>query len=107
MAYFIEKNSAIVRNILAFPAVLVSTAQVFLCKNLERAGFQIVALPQSDGTTLYVSAVYDYTNGAPVLLGTVSVVPGTDLCGGMFSSGCWCDRDPLAEGAAFYLVDYV
>lgn len=107
MAYFTEKNLAIVQKLLRFPAVSNSTLQMYACKSGERAGFQILDLPQTDGTTFRVSQIYDCTKGAPLLLGSISVVPGLDLAGGMFSSGCFCDGDPLDAASQFFLVDYV
>ncbi len=101
MANFTRNTLAVVKNILAFPSVGESTVQMFDCLDGERAGFKIVSLGG-----FYVSQVYDYTTGAGVLLGTVSVLPETDLCGGMFSSGCFCSADPLAADAVFYRVDY-
>lgn len=107
MAYFTRASDAVISYMLMFPSVVVGSAQLFRCKNGERAGFQILALEQSDGSTFYVSAISDYSTGQPVLKGTISVVPGMDLTGGYFSSGCFADGDPLASGASFYRVDYV
>lgn len=107
MAYFTEISKAIVVALMQFPTITTNTAQLFSCKSGERAGFIIKDLPQSDGTVFRVSQVYDYTSGAGILLGTVSVVPGLDLTGGMFSSGCFCSGDPMSAGVTFYQVDYV
>lgn len=107
MAFFIDKDLAVIQKILRFPAVTNSTMNLFACKSGERAGFQILDLPQTDGSVFRVSQIWDYTKGAPVLLGSISVVPGLDLAGGMFSSACFCSGDPLDVTSAFYLVDYV
>lgn len=101
MANFTINSKAVVQSYLAFTTVKESTVQMFDCKDGERAGFRIISL-----NGFHVSQVYDYTTGAGVLLGTVSVLPEVDLCGGMFSSGCFCDRDPFDTEAVFYKVDY-
>lgn len=101
MANFVINTEATVAFLLRFPAVSEGTMQLFDCVNGERAGFRILSL-----NGFYVSQVYDYSTGDGVLLGTVSVLPETDLCGGMFSSGCFCDADPLSSEANFYRVDY-
>jgi len=107
VAYFIRSSDAVISFVLTFPAVQVGTVQLFRCKNGERAGFQILALSQSDGSTFYVSSISDYSTGLPVLKGTIAVLPGVDLAGGYFSSACFADADPLASGTNFYRVDYV
>jgi len=101
MANFKRNSDAQVRALLAFPSVADSTVQMIDCKDGTRAGFRVVDL----GGFL-ASQVFDYSTGIGVLLGTVSALAETDLCGGMFASGVFCDRSPLAAGANFYLVDY-
>lgn len=106
MAYFANNETAVVVNLLTFPAVNENTMQMFNCKNGERGAFKILNLVV-DGVAFMVSQVFDYTTGAPVFLGTVSVIPEIDLTGGMFSSGCFCTGDPTAAGVSFFQVDYV
>lgn len=106
MANFKNETSAIVAAILSFPIVTVSTMQIFKTATGQRAGFQIINLSQADGSVFQISQIFDVTSGTPVLVGTVAVVTGLDLTGGMFSSGCWADGDPLQTGTKFYRVDY-
>ena len=106
MAYFKRNTDAEVKSLLAFPNVAQSTVQLFDCADGKRAGFRIVPL-NVNGVDFLVSQVFDYSSGRGVLLGTVSALAETDLAGGLFASGCFCDRNPLDSGASFYLVDYV
>lgn len=76
---------------------------MFDCVGGERGGFRIITLENG----FRISQVFAYPLGKAVLQGSVSVLPNTDLSGGMFSSGCFCDRDPLDAEAVFYRVDYV
>ncbi len=106
MSYFTSIDDAIVSSTLEFTEISESSMQQFTCKGGEIAGFQIRNLYVM-GSNFQVSQIYDCTTGKPVLQGTVSVVPGIDLTGGYFSSGCFADGDPTAEGTKFYQVDYV
>jgi len=56
---------------------------------------------------LTISQIYDCTSGTPTLIGNASVLPGIDLTGGYFSSGCFPDGDPLDPNTLFFKVDYV
>lgn len=106
MANFKQVSDAMIVKILSFPTISNNTLQLFTCKNNELAGFVIRDLIQTDGSVVRVSQVYSMLNGTPVLIGTVSALPGMDLTGGMFSSGCWSDSDPLDPEATFYRADY-
>lgn len=105
MANFKSIDEAIISAHLEFIAIGDNTIQQFACKNGEIAGFRIIKLPTSSGD-FEVSQIYDYSSGSPVQVGNVSAVAGLDLTGGYFSSGCFCDSDPLSAGANFYKVDY-
>lgn len=105
MSYFASIETAIIASDLLFVPVAQNTLNQFQCKGGEIVGFQIRLLPVPGGT-FAVSQVYDCSSGAPVLEGTVSVVPGLDLTGGLFSSGCFADGDPMAETTKFYRIDY-
>lgn len=104
MAYFTRDSDAIVQKLLSFPSIAESSIQMFDCVSGDRGGFRILSLGDD---AFKVSQVFSYATGRAVLVGTVSVLPNVDLAGGMFSSGCFCDRDPLEANAIFYRVDYV
>lgn len=108
MAYFTRKTLAVVVGLLRFPAIVPGkTLQMFACKGGERAGFMIVDLTSDGGSTsLRVSQVYDCSQLPPTLKGTISVVEGMDLTGGLFTSGCFPDGDPTDSDTTFSKVDY-
>lgn len=106
MAYFIDINQATVVATLEFVNITSGTMQQVRCKNGEVAGFRILSLPVL-GESFLISQIYDCSTGTPVLTGTVSVVPGIDLTGGLFSSGCMAGGDPFDAETRFYKVDYV
>ena len=103
MAYFTRDTDAIVQKLLTFPSVAENTIQMFDCVDGTRGGFRIVTLENG----FRVSQIFSYDTGRAVLQGSVSVVPNTDLAGGLFPSGCFCDRDPLDVDAIFYRFDYL
>lgn len=103
MAYFTRDTDAVVQKLLTFPTVAENTIQMFDCVNGERGGFRVITL--EDGFT--VSQIFAFPEGKAVLQGTVSVLPNIDLAGGLFTSGCFCDSDPLDPEAIFYRVDYI
>ena len=100
MSNFKRAVDAIVVANLEFGSVSLNSINQFTCKNGEIAGFKIIQL---DG--LSVSEIYDCTSGNPVLIGSVSVLPGCDLCGGYFSSGVYPDSD-ISETTKYYKVNY-
>lgn len=102
MSYFIRAQDAVVENNLEFGVITETTMQQFVCKNGEVAGWSIKFLE-----SLMISQIYDCTSGSPVLIGNVSVLPGVDLTGGYFSSGCFPSGDPLDQNTVYYKVDYV
>jgi hypothetical protein len=107
MSNFLNPDAVIVQNQIEFGQVTTSSIQKFTCKDGETAGFQIVQVgTNDDGTPYYVSQVFNCSSGDNVLLYGAAVMPGKDLCGGAFSSGCYPDADPLASGTIFYKVDY-
>ena len=102
MSYFVRAQDAIVNNSLEFGNITENSLQQFLCKSGEVAGWAIKFLG-----TLKISQVYNCSSGEPVLIGNVSVLPGIDLTGGYFSSGCFPSGDPLNEETVYYKIDYV
>jgi len=106
MANFINSSDAVVSAHLGFSEISEDSLQQFQCKGGEIAGFRIRHL-KSGSFDFYISQIYDCSSGENILQGSVSVVPGRDLTGGLFSSGCFPDANPLIEGTIFYKVDYI
>lgn len=105
MSNFASIENAIIAANLNFAPIAENTLNQVICKNGEIAGFQIRLLPVL-GENFQISQIYDCSSGIPVLQGTISVVPGLDLMGGLFSSGCFPDGDPMDQSTKFYQVDY-
>jgi len=105
MANFKSIEDAIVVATLEFTEIGDSTLQQFLCKNGELAGFRIISTDIL-GEEFLICQVYDSSSGVAIQVGNVSVIPGIDLTGGYFSSGCFCNGDPFAEDTRFFKVDY-
>jgi len=102
MSYFKRAQDAIIQNSLEFGNITTNSLQQFSCKNGEIAGWSLKYLG-----SLAISQVYNCSTGTPVLIGNVSVLPGIDLTGGYFSSGCFPDGSPLDSATKYYKVDYV
>jgi len=105
MANFASLDDAIISSTLEFVAIAQNTIQQFTCKDGKIAGFQIRILTIL-GEPFQISQIYDCSSGVPVLEGTVSVVAGMDLTGGLFASGAFCDGDPFSIETRFFKVDY-
>lgn len=105
MANFVDIESATIVAELEFPAISDASIQQVQCVAGEIGGFRVRVLSVL-GNDFQISEVYNCSTGSPVLIGTVSVIPGIDLMGGMFSSACMCDGDPLVAGTKFYKVNY-
>lgn len=105
MSNFIDIESSVIVAHLEFPAISDASIQQVQCAAGEIGGFRIRTLPTITGD-FQISEVYNCSSGPPILSGTVSVIPGIDLMGGLFSSACVCDGNPLASGTGFYKVNY-
>ena len=105
MANFLSLDDAVVSATLEFTDISEVTLQQFYCKNGELAGFKIFTVTAL-GEPYYICQVYDCSTGSPVQVGNVTVVPGIDLTGGFFSSGCFCNGEIFSPGTKFYKVDY-
>jgi hypothetical protein len=105
MANFKSLSEAIVSATLEFTDVSNTTLQQFFCSGGELAGFRILTITAL-AEPYYISQIYDCSTGVPIQVGNVTVIPGIDLTGGYFSSGCFADSDPLVQGCKFYKVDY-
>jgi hypothetical protein len=105
MANFLSLDEAIVAGTLEFAEPGEGTLQQFFCVGGELAGFRIITIDIL-GTPFQISQVYDASSGEAIQVGNVSVIPGIDLTGGYFSSGCFCNGDPLISGTRFFKVDY-
>lgn len=101
MSYFKRAADIIISTNLEFGNITVNSLQQFRCKNGEVAGWSIKFLG-----SLKISQVFNCSTGKPVLIGNVSVLPGIDLTGGYFSSGCIPDGDPMDQQTRYYKVDY-
>lgn len=106
MANFKSLDEAIVVATLEFTELGEGTLQQFFCKDGELAGFRIVSITVLGGDPFYISQIYDCSTGEAIQVGNVSVIPGIDLTGGFFSSGAFCNANPLLPGTKFYKVDY-
>lgn len=107
MANFLSIEDAIVVSTLEFTAIGDGTLQQFFCLDGELAGFRIISIDVLDDEEPFlISQIYDSSTGVAIQVGNVSVIPGIDLTGGYFSSGCFCDGDPLESTTKFYKVDY-
>ena len=102
MSYFVRVEDAVIESALEFGKISPKSLQKFICKGGEVAGWSIRNLG-----SVRISQVFDCSDGDPVILGSVSVLPGIDLTGGYFSSGCIPDGDPEEEKTKFYKVDYL
>jgi hypothetical protein len=107
MANFLSIEDAVVSSTLEFTELDEGTLQQFFCIEGELAAFRIISIDVLDGGVPFlISQVYNSSTGEAIQVGNVSVIPGIDLTGGYFSSGCFCDGDPLASGTRFFKVDY-
>lgn len=102
MSYFKRASDVIIDKQFEFGNITLNSLQQFKCKSGEIAGWSIKKID-----SLVISQIYNCTTGTPVLIGNASVLPGIDLTGGYFSSGCFPDGDPLDKNTLFYKVDYV
>lgn len=102
MSYFVRAEDAIVNKNLEFGVISLNSLQQFTCKNGEIAGWAIRELG-----SMTISKVYDCSTGTPILIGNVQVLPGIDLTGGYFSSGCLPSGDPFDAQTVYFKVDYV
>lgn len=107
MAYFKDLDNAIIAKVLQFQTIDETTINQFETVTGQRAGFKIQTLVVPGYPDLQVSQIFDLSTGQAVPLGTISVLTGTDLCGGYFTSGCFVIGDPLDADATFYQVDYI
>lgn len=98
-------NTAPSSGTLQFPSVTLNTVQIVVCQNGDRGGFQIIEVTVN-GLTEYLSQIFDYSTGTPIAKGFVASQANQDLLGGLFSSGCFANADPLAEGTVFRQLDY-
>lgn len=105
MANFKSLEDAIVVATLEFSQPGDGTLQQFFCKNGELAGFRILTIDVL-GQPFQISQIFDASSGDAIQVGNVSVIPGIDLTGGLFSSGCFCTGDPLDASTRFFKVDY-
>jgi hypothetical protein len=105
MANFKSLENAIAVGLLEFAQPGEGTLQQFFCRDGELAGFRIITIDVV-GSPFMISQVFDSSSGEAIQVGNVSVVPGIDLTGGYFSSGCFSDGDPLETGTRFFKVDY-
>ncbi len=107
MSNFLAPTEIVITDTLEFGEITQDTINQFDCINGEVAGFQILQVGNNlDGTPYYLSQIYDCSTGTPILQGSTSILPGMDLCGGLFSSGCFPDRDPLDSECIFYTANY-
>lgn len=102
MSYFKRAVDAIIDKQFEFGNITVNSLQQFKCKNGEIAGWAIKNIG-----SLSISQIYNCTTGTPILIGNTSVLPGMDLTGGYFSSGCFPNGDPLDANTLFFKVDYI
>jgi len=101
MSYFVRAQDAVVNKNLEFGVITENSLQQFSCKDGEIAGWSIKTLD-----SLVICQVYDCSSGTPILIGNVQVIPGIDLTGGYFSSGCLPSGDPLNNDTVYFKVDY-
>jgi hypothetical protein len=105
MANFKSLEDAIAVGLLEFSQPGEGSLQQFFCQDGELAGFRIITITDL-GEPFQISQIFDSSSGDAIQIGNVSVVPGIDLTGGFFSSGCFADGDPLETGTRFLKVDY-
>lgn len=107
MANFLSIEDAKASATLEFTELGEGTLQQFFCLGGELAGFRIISIDVLDDEEPFlISQIYNASTGEAIQVGNVSVIPGIDLTGGYFSSGCFCDGDPLNPSTKFYKVDY-
>lgn len=102
MSYFRRAENVIADRALEFGKIVLGQINIFRCKSGELAAWKLLYVDD-----VLTSEIYDASSGEYVLKGAVSVLDLCDLTGGLFSSGCFPDRNPLDESCRFYLVDYV
>ena len=105
MANFLSLEDAIVSGTLEFAEPGEGTLQQFFCVEGELGGFRIITIDIL-GEPFQISQIFNASSGEAIQVGNVSVIPGIDLTGGFFSSGCFCNADPLEPGTRFFKVDY-
>lgn len=107
MSYFVRPQDVIIGNTLEFGVIAENTINQFTCVNGEIAGFELVILDDFSDSGFPVVRIYDSTTGNNILKGILTILPGFDLTGGLFSSGCIPDRDIQDPLCRFFKVDYV
>ena len=106
MSNFINLKSTKINKQALFGEVSLNSINIFETSSGENVGFKIVDLGKDENNkNYYVSEIYKIDD-IDTVVGSVSVSPGIDLTGGLFSTGCASDRDPLDKDAKFYLFDY-
>lgn len=105
MSNYVSPFEAVINEQAQFGPINDTTINIFPCADGTLAGFKIINLGSTE-EPYYVSEIYNSTTGEHVLLGTTSVLPGWDMAGGLFVTGCIPDSDPLLPDTNFYLVDY-
>lgn len=107
MANFIYPPKRTYVSTLQFTSLSEQAINQFECALGERAGFRLQKYTDfEDGKELIISCVYDCTNGDVKYLASLSVMPETDLTGGLFSSGVFADGEIFNEHTIFRKANY-
>ena len=106
MSYYENIDEIETTALLEFGEIKSNYLQKFRCQSGEVAGFLIKDIGVDEDNQLQISEIYNCSDGGQILLGAVQVLPGADLCGGYFSSGAICTKNPLDEDRKFYKIDY-
>ncbi len=106
MSNFVAIGNLNTPIIFTFGPIRVGTINQITCADGKIAGWKIVELLQTDLTVKYAIQIYDSSTGDDVALGLINSVPGADLLGGLFVTGCIPDKSVTDPECVFYRVDY-
>lgn len=107
MANFITPQKRIYVSTIQFTTLSEQAINQFECVNGERAGFRLQRFKDFEsGKELVISYVYDCSNGDVVYLTSLSVMPESDLVGGLFSSGVFPDGELFDSFTKFRKANY-
>lgn len=108
MSNYVYPEKRIYVSTLQFTSLATALINQFECAGGERAGFSLQRFtdPEDETKELIISFVYDCSNGEITYLTSLSVMPETDLVGGLFSSGVFPDGPIYSEFTKFRKANY-
>ena len=108
MAYFLPPDKRVYVSEIQFTNLSNFAINQFTCKNGERAGFRLETFRDYEAPKdLIISHIYDCSEGDPIYITSINVMPDMDLVGGLFSSGVFPNGEIFSEFTKFRKANYV